>query len=156
MAIDVSSTVDFSQRLMEALESSRAPRGEGLVSGERSPVPKEVAEAFRALLENGPDPVREADAANRVQGLQGSSPTEQVNRTEAVSPGANTEKPAGIESDLAADKVGGAAPADILPTPTELYQIQFRMHMQVFESKYLSNVRDSVAQQFESTLKSQS
>ena len=61
-----------------------------------------------------------------------------------------------MESDLAADKAGGAAPADILPTPTELYQIQFRMHMQVFESKYLSNVRDSVAQQFESTLKSQS
>lgn len=151
--MDVSSAVDFSQRLMEALETSRSPRGEGLVSSDRSPVPREVAEAFRALVEQGPEGAQRIDGAAQIQA---SDPTQRVSQTDAVRASGKAEAPQSVGgSDLAADAPQRST-APELPSPEQLLKLQFRMNMQVFESKFLGNVRDSASSQFEQTLKSNS
>ena len=151
--MDVSSAVDFSQRLMEALETSRSSRGEGLVSSDRSPVPREVAEAFRTLVEQGPEGAQRIDGTTRIQA---SDPSQRISQTDAVRASGKADAPQSVGgSDLAADAPQSSKAPD-LPSPEQLLKLQFRMNMQVFESKFLGNVRDSASSQFEQTLKSNS
>ena len=151
--MDVSSAVDFSQRLMEALETSRSSRGEGLVSSDRSPVPREVAEAFRTLVEQGPEDAQRIDGTARIQA---SDPSQRISQTDAVWTSGKAGAPQSVGgSDLAADAPQSSKAPD-LPSPEQLLKLQFRMNMQVFESKFLGNVRDSASSQFEQTLKSNS
>lgn len=129
------------ERLMEAAQAFNRPTGEGLVSSERSPVPRELAESFRALMEapepqNSPDslPIGRPDGVNAIEGA------ERAER--AVEPSLHSQ---GIEKT--------ASSAEGLMSPTELYRIQFSVNMHVFETKFATHVRDSAASRVDEMLR---
>ena len=136
--IELSGTADAARRLMEALEASRTAPGTGVTSETREPVPPELAQAFRALVEgvgSGPQEAAAVDAAGSGRAAAASAP----------------EASAGMSagSDLAAD----AAP---LMSPLELYRQQFSVNMTLFESRFLSTLQGQAAGQIEETAKSSS
>lgn len=136
--IELSGTADAARRLMEALEASRTAPGTGVTSETREPVPREVAQAFRALVDGvggGPQEAAAVDAAGSGR------PAAAAVREGSASMGAG--------SDLAAD----AAP---LMSPLELYRQQFSVNMTLFESRFLSTLQSRAAAQIEETAKSSS
>lgn len=143
--LDVRSAMDFSTRLMEALENARAPKGEGLVSDQRGPVPQEVAEAFRALMA-APEG---AAAASALNGPQASAPTQSVQSTEEAAHLSSSEEPPAV------DGIGNSSQTidAPLPTPEELLQTQFAVNMHVFENTMTANTRDKFLSDFEQLLK---
>lgn len=152
--LEVSATADAARRLMDALEASRVSPGTGAVSDTRGTVPRELAEAFRALLEApqtsqtsptpptpGANAVRTTEAPQGALGVdQTRSPQKSDLATDAVQP-------------TDARDVGRTAQAQLM-SPLELYRTQFAMHMQVFEGKFFSTFRDQAQEQFEQTVKS--
>lgn len=150
--LDVSATADAARRLMDALEASRVSPGTGAVSDSRGEVPRELAEAFRALLEQTQEPAQTAQtpgatAARATEAPQGASVVDQTPPTR--------------QSDLAADAVpstgsgNAATPTEgQLLSPLEFYRLQFATNMQVFEGKFFSTFRDQAQSQLEETLKS--
>lgn len=129
------------ERLMEAAQALNRPMGEGLASTERSPVPRELAESFRALMEapersNPPDSL-EISRPDGVNAIEGSARTEC-----AVEPSLHSQ---GIEKT--------APSAEGLMSPTELYRIQFSVNMHVFETKSATHVRDSAASRVDEMLR---
>lgn len=141
--LDTRSAMDFSTRLIEALENARAPKGEGLVSDQRGPVPQEVAEAFRALVE-APEG---AAAASAVNGPQVSA------AIQSVQPGRDAVPKSSFVESSSVDGSGVNAVQAPLPTPEELLQTQFAVNMHVFESTMTANTRDKFLSDFEQLLK---
>lgn len=139
---------DAARRLAEALERSRAPLGEGLATETRAPVPPELAQAFRELME-APQ-AGASSPAPEVRGVQPLEASQAPGRIDSVG-----------GSDLAADSkidpmVGpaGAAPAEAqLPSPAELLRMQFTVGMQLFEAKAGVAARDGVSGQVEEVLR---
>ena len=142
--LDVRSAMDFSTRLMEALENARAPKGEGLVSDQRGPVPQEVAEAFRALLER-PDSVRAAAPATRPEAASA------LRAPQALGEAPVAEGPGSTGTVEGRIREAVEPP---LPTPEELLGTQFAVNMHVFESTLTANTRDRFLSDFEQLLKS--
>ncbi|MGN1208707.1 MAG: hypothetical protein ACI4SV_00275 [Duodenibacillus sp.] len=144
--LDVQSTVDFSSRLFEALESARAPKGEGRVANDRGPVPREIAEAFRALME-GPDNVQTVAAAAR---------PEAAAAAQSVSAASDSVRVPTSNAMPAAEGIGRSPQAveAPLPTPEVLLQTQFAVNMHAFESSLTANTRDKFLSDFEQLLKS--
>ena len=147
--LDVSATADAARRLMDALEASRVSPGTGAVSDSRAEVPRELAEAFRALLEQSPDMSQTSGVnATRVsEAPQGASVVDQT-------------APSRL-SDLATDeRLSTGASNTVTPaegqllSPLEFYRLQFAANMQVFEGKFFSTFRDQAQDQLEQTLKS--
>ena len=142
MAVEVN--LDAARRLIEALEQSRTPQGEGLVGDGRSPVPAQLAQAFRELMQPP-----EAAPVGGVDRIQSAFPTE----------GAQSAQRSAFSgtSDLAADAVGSAAPAQsALPAPADLIGMQFSVNMQLFEGRTHAAVRDGVAERADEVLRSTS
>lgn len=147
-----SSTVDAGMRLMQALEESRMPKGEGLVgSGNRPDVPPEVAQQFRALME-APDTGMHTHTPNQAS-LDVAS---QVRKTDAVSSSQSAHVDRTHSTSQVSMQQGDPTQAPELPTMVELLQTQARVSMFVFESKFLSSARSQTVQAMEQQLKSNS
>lgn len=146
---------DAARRLAEALERSRAPLGEGVATETRAPVPPELAQAFRELMEApqaaAPRPVS-APEVRGVQPLEGSRAPGRIDSVEG------SDLAADAKGDLKAGAVSGpegkAPAAAELPSPAELLAMQFSVGMQLFEAKAGVAARDGVSEQVEEVLRS--
>lgn len=152
--------IDFeaTRRLWEALETSRLVPGEGLASTSRSPVPDEVAQAFRDLME-APDGVIPVEAASNAQptataDVPGASDVSGVRGTEAAS---GPERIEGIERADSPERPPQLDPADaVTMSPTELYRLQVSLNMHALETRLMTGVRERAKSELETTVKSTS
>lgn len=143
---------DASRRLLDALARFREPQGEGVRATERSPVPKEAADAFRELLAEKPEALDQTHAGEAVRTTAGpadpsflsTKPIEETQRARTAQSGMEPLD----RADLATD-----APHERL-TPEALLRAQFSLNMHVFETQSLSRMRDSGANQADQILKS--
>ena len=136
--------IDFetTRRLWEALETSRLVPGEGLASTSRSPVPDEVAQAFRGLME------RPVEAPEEVQGISNVS---DVSNVRDASPAARPERIDSPERPAMLD------PAEaVTMSPTELYRLQVSVNMHALETRLMTGVRDRAKSELETAVKSTS
>lgn len=125
----------LSERLLEALERFRSPPGEGLRAESRWEVPKELADAFEALLQGDPQPAAGlVSPTNSVEVVPG-----QIDSVERLEP---TEM-----------KLGSPPPEAALPSPAELLGMQFELNMHLFEVRSMSSVRERGAQQLQDALR---
>ena len=156
--------LDAATRLLDQLEASRQSAGEGLSGDLRSPVPRETAEAFRRLVEDGPQAL-ENDPTLLSAADPGQFQAEQIKST------SNAELIGGADSDLmsersvdSAEHAGAGQSAGSradplepqLPSPADLIAMQFHMGMHAFETRSLSSIRNQAVSNFEQTLKSSS
>ena len=161
--------LDASRRLLDQLESSRMTAGEGLVGDTKTPVPREVSEAFRKLVEEGPDALGGAQAADRSSMTnaadaaqlqpQGVDAASGIGRVDGVGSDLDSDRVQSADGTSSAGAVDGASSridGPPLPGPEELIAMQFHMGMHSFQTKTLSKVRDQAVQNFEQTLKSTS
>jgi hypothetical protein len=137
MAMEVSALAASGQRLLEALEASRAPAGQGLISNGPSPVPKELADAFSRLMEAGPV----SDSAS-VQGVQ------QV-RADGIAPVDQ------LQVGVTPIEAAGPITADTELTPEKLLKLQFEIGGLVMKERFGLAANTGVIQNFEQTLKAQ-
>ncbi len=144
--MELTQLADSTRRLAEAFETSQTSEGSQLVgTGDRSPVPQEMADRFRELLERPAEaqPSPENRPAGAVSEAGWRAERESVQRTGS--------------SDLAADAAQSAdAAQQSLPSPMELLQVQFHVNMSHFTTKFFSNIQDQATSQLEQTLKSKS
>lgn len=141
---------DAARRLAEALERSRAPLGEGLATETRAPVPPELAQAFRDLME-APGPVS-APEARGVQPLEGSRAPGRIDSAGGSDLAADAK--GDLKAEAATGPEGKAPAAAPLPSPAELLAMQFSVGMQLFEAKAGVAARDGVSEQVEEVLRS--
>ena len=147
--------LEASRRLLEAFERIGETPGAG-AGATRSPVPREVADAFRAMVEGapeGPDPAASASHTaeaslhtNETQGIDGVRPTDAESlRTQEVSSVDNA----------AAQGIDPLRETQTL-TPTELYRLQFEVNLHMMDVKALSAIRNRSASDLEAQLRSAS
>lgn len=138
-------SVASSSRLLEALERMGVSQGEGLVSSGPSPVPDSLARAFERLMDqpnaSAETPLRSGQAAE----------------TQAASlPREENSLHIDAVSDVSG-KTAAAAPAETpLPSPTELYRLQFQVAMLRHELDTGSQVAQKTSQGLDSLLRNQS
>lgn len=148
--------LEASRRLVEAFEriGEQAP-GAG-AGATRSPVPREVADAFRAMVEGapeGPDAAASASQSaesslrpNETQGVEGVRPADAESlRTDGV---------ASVDN-AAASGVEPLREAQVL-SPSELYRLQFQVNLHMMDVKALSAIRNRSASDLEAQLRSAS
>ena len=143
--------LEASRRLLEAFERIGETPGAG-AGATRSPVPREVADAFRAMVE-GPDAAASASHTaeaslhtNETQGIDGVRPTDAESlRTQEVSSVDNA----------AAQGIDPLRETQTL-TPTELYRLQFEVNLHMMDVKALSAIRNRSASDLEAQLRSAS
>ena len=122
----------------------------------RSPVPREVADAFRAMVEGapeGPDAAASASQSaesslrpNETQGVEGVRPADAESlRTDGV---------ASVDN-AAASGVEPLREAQVL-SPSELYRLQFQVNLHMMDVKALSAIRNRSASDLEAQLRSAS
>ena len=147
--------LEASRRLLEAFERIGETPGAG-AGATRSPVPREVADAFRAMVEGAPEgpegatlPTQTAEStfhANAPQGVEGVRPTDAKSlRTQEVSSVDNA----------AAQGIDPLRETQTL-TPTELYRLQFEVNLHMMDVKALSAIRNRSASDLEAQLRSAS
>ena len=147
--------LEASRRLLEAFERIGETPGAG-AGATRSPVPREVADAFRAMVEGapkGPDAAASSSEAaqaslrpNETQGVEGVRPADAESlRTQEVSSVENT----------AAQGVDPLRETQTL-TPVELYRLQFEVNLHMMDVKALSAIRNRTASDLEAQLRSAS
>ena len=146
--------LEASRRLVEVFERFGETPGAG-AGPTRSPVPREVADAFRAMVEGAPEGPDAAAAS------QSAETTLRPNETQ----GADALRPVDAES-LRAQEVSSvdrteASGAESLReaptlTPTELYRLQFQVNLHMMDVKALSAIRNRSASDLEAQLRSAS
>lgn len=143
--------LDASSRLLQTIErlSNASAATEGALAPEsRGPVPKEMADAFRTMMEEGvqapsgdsldtfvPEAVRTSFADPEVRVAESSVSTESMQ---------STRGPSDVEAPV----------ENPPPSPVELYQLQFSVNLHLMDVKALSAVRDHVTTDLESALRS--
>jgi len=135
------SQIDASERLLEALERSRLPAGEGKASTERAPVPHALAEEFRVLMEqplaevNNPTPIQASVAAQSsdAQRLVQNTPNDPITPVSGLKANEATQ----------------------LLTPDALLAWQFEVRMTVLESKLFYKVQNQATNDLDQRLRSQ-
>ncbi len=145
--MELTQVAETAKRLTEAFEASQTSEGSRLVgTGDRPPVPQDLADQFRALMER---PASETASTGEPPAGAVSEASWRLDKEPRPLTGA---------SDLAADapQKAGAAGEAALPSPVELYQIQFELNMSHFTTKFFSTFQEQAASQFEQTLKSRS
>lgn len=135
--------LEASRRLLEAFERIGETPGAG-AGATRSPVPREVADAFRAMVEGAPEGPDAASAShtaeaslhtNETQGIDDVRPTDAESlRTQGIAPLRETQT----------------------LTPTELYRLQFEVNLHMMDVKALSAIRNRSASDLEAQLRSAS
>ena len=147
--------LEASRRLLEAFERIGETPGAG-AGATRSPVPREVADAFRAMVEGapeGPDAAASASQSaesslrpNETQGVEGVRPADVESlRTDGV---------ASVDN-AAASGVEPLREAQVL-SPSELYRLQFQVNLHMMDVKALSAIRNRLASDLEAQLRSAS
>mgnify|MGYP005888477549 FL=1 len=148
--------LEASRRLVEAFERiGEQTLGAG-AGATRSPVPREVADAFRAMVEGapeGPDAAASASQSaesslrpNETQGVEGVRPADAESlRTDGV---------ASVDN-AAASGVEPLREAQVL-SPSELYRLQFQVNLHMMDVKALSAIRNRSASDLEAQLRSAS
>lgn len=148
--------LEASRRLVEAFERIGEQTPGAGAGATRSPVPREVADAFRAMVEGaseGPDA-----AASSTQAAEASL---RPNETQGV----DVVRPADAESlrTQEVSSVDNAAASGVEPlreaptlTPVELYRLQFEVNLHMMDVKALSAIRNRSAQDLEAQLRSSS
>lgn len=147
--------LEASRRLLEAFERIGETPGAG-AGATRSPVPREVADAFRAMVEGapeGPDAAASASQSaesslrpNETQGVEGVRPADAESlRTDGV---------ASVDN-AAASGVEPLREAQVL-SPSELYRLQFQVNLHMMDVKALSAIRNRSASDLEAQLRSAS
>ena len=133
-------TIDTAQRLMQAWENSRVSEGTGRISESRGPVPHELAEQFRMLMEQP----------------QQQQPQMSVGETQAVtdSRGKTGETRFSDTDNRPVDGVSEAGPENLV-SPMDFLQMQFETKMIVFGTRLLSSVQQSVKTELEQRLRAQ-
>ncbi|WP_346666490.1 hypothetical protein [uncultured Mailhella sp.] len=138
-------SVASSSRLLEALERMGVSQGEGLISSGPSPVPDSLARAFERLMDQP-----EASAENALRSGQAAETQATSLPREEVSPDID------VVSDVSG-KSTAATPAETpLPSPTELYRLQFQVAMLRHELDTGSQVAQKASQGLDSLLRNQS
>lgn len=143
--------LETTRRLVEAAEAFLRPQGEGLAAETRAPVPRETAEAFRALLER-PEGARSDPSAETLRASEGASESVRVSGVEGkIEPGAPDRVEAPQPLEQAAD-LSSVRPEPL--SPVELYRLQFSVNMHVFETKAMKSVRDAAASRLDEIVRS--
>lgn len=148
--------LEASQRLVEAFERIGEQTPGAGAGATRSPVPREVADAFRAMVEGapeGPDAAASASQSaesslrpNETQGVEGVRPADAESlRTDGV---------ASVDN-AAASGVEPLREAQVL-SPSELYRLQFQVNLHMMDVKALSAIRNRSASDLEAQLRSAS
>lgn len=146
--------LEASRRLVEVFERFGETPGAG-AGPTRSPVPREVADAFRAMVEGAPEGPDAAAAS------QSAETTLRPNETQ----GADALRPVDAESLRAQEvsSVENTAAQGVDPlretqtlTPVELYRLQFEVNLHMMDVKALSAIRNRSAQDLEAQLRSAS
>lgn len=148
--------LEASRRLVEAFERIGEQTPGAGAGATRSPVPREVADAFRAMVEGapeGPDAAASASQSaesslrpNETQGVEGVRPADAESlRTDGVTSVDNA----------AASGVEPLREAQVL-SPSELYRLQFQVNLHMMDVKALSAIRNRSASDLEAQLRSAS
>lgn len=148
--------LEASRRLVEAFERIGEQTPGAGAGATRSPVPREVADAFRAMVEGapeGPDAAASASQSaesslrpNETQGVEGVRPADAESlRTDGV---------ASVDN-AAASGVEPLREAQVL-SPSELYRLQFQVNLHMMDVKALSAIRNRSASDLEALLRSAS
>lgn len=148
--------LEASRRLVEAFERIGEQTPGAGAGATRSPVPREVADAFRAMVEGapeGPDAAASASQSaesslrpNETQGVEGVRPADAESlRTDGV---------ASVDN-AAASGVEPLREAQVL-SPSELYRLQFEVNLHMMDVKALSAIRNRSASDLEAQLRSAS
>lgn len=146
--------LEASRRLVEAFERIGEQTPGAGAGATRSPVPREVADAFRAMVEGapeGPDAAASASQSaesslrpNETQGVEGVRPADAESlRTDGV---------ASVDN-AAASGVEPLREAQVL-SPSELYRLQFQVNLHMMDVKALSAIRNRSASDLEAQLRS--
>ena len=148
--------LEASRRLVEAFERIGEQTPGAGAGATRSPVPREVADAFRAMVEGapeGPDAAASASQSaesslrpNETQGVEGVRPADAESlRTDGV---------ASVDN-AAASGVEPLREAQVL-SPSELDRLQFQVNLHMMDVKALSAIRNRSASDLEAQLRSAS
>lgn len=148
--------LEASRRLVEAFERIGEQTPGAGAGATRSPVPREVADAFRAMVEGAPEGSDAAASAsqsaesslrpNETQGVEGVRPADAESlRTDGV---------ASVDN-AAASGVEPLREAQVL-SPSELYRLQFQVNLHMMDVKALSAIRNRSASDLEAQLRSAS
>ena len=148
--------LEASRRLVEAFERIGEQTPGAGAGATRSPVPREVADAFRAMVEGapeGPDAAASASQSaesslrpNETQGVEGVRPADAESlRTDGV---------ASVDNAVASG-VEPLREAQVL-SPSELYRLQFQVNLHMMDVKALSAIRNRSASDLEAQLRSAS
>lgn len=148
--------LEASRRLVEAFERIGEQTPGAGAGATRSPVPREVADAFRAMVEGapeGPDAAASASQSaesslrpNETQGVEGVRPADAESlRTDGV---------ASVDN-ATASGVEPLREAQVL-SPSELYRLQFQVNLHMMDVKALSAIRNRSASDLEAQLRSAS
>ena len=148
--------LEASRRLVEAFERIGEQTPGAGAGATRSPVPREVADAFRTMVEGapeGPDAAASASQSaesslrpNETQGVEGVRPADAESlRTDGV---------ASVDN-AAASGVEPLREAQVL-SPSELYRLQFQVNLHMMDVKALSAIRNRSASDLEAQLRSAS
>ena len=155
--------LEASRRLVEAFERIGEQTPGAGAGATRSPVPREVADAFRAMVEGapeGPDAAASASQSaesslrpNETQGVEGVRPADAESlRTDGVA--FRTDGVASVDN-AAASGVEPLREAQVL-SPSELYRLQFQVNLHMMDVKALSAIRNRSASDLEAQLRSAS
>ena len=148
--------LEASRRLVEAFERIGEQTPGAGAGATRSPVSREVADAFRAMVEGapeGPDAAASASQSaesslrpNETQGVEGVRPADAESlRTDGV---------ASVDN-AAASGVEPLREAQVL-SPSELYRLQFQVNLHMMDVNALSAIRNRSASDLEAQLRSAS
>lgn len=147
--------LEASRRLLEAFERIGETPGAG-AGATRSPVPREVADAFRAMVEGAPEGPDAAASAS--QSAESSLRSNETQGVEGVRPAdAESLRTDGVASvdNAAASGVEPLREAQVL-SPSELYRLQFQVNLHMMDVKALSAIRNRSASDLEAQLRSAS
>lgn len=147
--------LEASRRLVEAFERIGEQTPGAGAGATRSPVPREVADAFRAMVEGAPEG---PDAASASQSAESSLRPNETQGVEGVRPAdAESLRTDGVASvdNAAASGVEPLREAQVL-SPSELYRLQFQVNLHMMDVKALSAIRNRSASDLEAQLRSAS
>lgn len=148
--------LEASRRLVEAFERIGEQTPGAGAGATRSPVPREVADAFRAMVEGAPE--GPAAAASASQSAESSLRPNETQGVEGVRPAdAESLRTDGVASvdNAAASGVEPLREAQVL-SPSELYRLQFQVNLHMMDVKALSAIRNRSASDLEAQLRSAS
>lgn len=148
--------LEASRRLVEAFERIGEQTPGAGAGATRSPVPSEVADAFRAMVEGAPE--GPDAAASSTQAPEASLRANETQGVDAVRPAdaesLRTQEVSSVEN-TAAQGVEPLREAQTL-TPVELYRLQFEVNLHMMDVKALSAIRNRSASDLEAQLRSAS